>query len=84
MGPLAFFHTPMISIGMGSGCVPWNTVQAVACMPGLMSFRGKIATLPAFGGAISAALRKTGAKLHAASAAKTELHFMGGTTLHYH
>src|SRR5262249_37770624 len=55
LGPLALFHTPMISIGTGSGSVPWNTVHAVACMPGRISARWKISDLPALGRVISAA-----------------------------
>ena len=39
----------MISTGTGSGSVPWKTVQAVAFMPGLTSFSGRISTFPAFG-----------------------------------
>src|SRR5579883_1932832 len=58
-GPSCPFHTPMISIGTGSGSVPVKTVQAVACIPGLMSLRWKISTLPALGGLRSAACAKT-------------------------
>ncbi len=49
-GPQAFFHRPMISTGTASGCVPSNTVQAVPCMPGLMSAARRISTLPDRGG----------------------------------
>src|SRR6185436_4024010 len=49
LGPQMFLRRPMISIGTGSGSVPWNTVQAVAFMPGLTSLRGRISTFPALG-----------------------------------
>ena len=52
-GPMAFFHTPMISTGTGSGVMPLKTVQAMACMPGLTSFKGRISGLPALGGVSS-------------------------------
>ena len=49
-GPQAFFHSPMISMGTGSGVVPANTVQAVACIPGRRSEVLKMSTLPMRGG----------------------------------
>src|ERR1017187_5166569 len=56
-GPQAFFHSPRISTGIGSGVVPVNTVQAVPCMPGRRSEALKMSTLPIRGrsGARSAA-----------------------------
>src|SRR5258706_5269288 len=45
----------MISTGTGSASMPEKTVQAVAIMPGLISARWKISTLPALGRDISAA-----------------------------
>src|SRR5260370_9165884 len=45
----------MISTGTGSASMPEKTVQAVAIMPGLISARWKISTLPALGRGISAA-----------------------------
>src|SRR5665213_229908 len=53
-GPMAFFHTPIISTGTGSAVLPLKTVQAVACMPGFTSLRGRMAGLPALGGESSA------------------------------
>src|SRR2546425_2396087 len=53
LGPQAFFHRPMISIGTASGSVPVNTVQAVACMPGFNSEDFMIWTGPALGGLAS-------------------------------
>src|SRR4051812_10585092 len=49
LGPQTFLRRPMISMGMGSGSLPWKTVQAVAFMPGLTSERGRISTFPAWG-----------------------------------
>src|SRR4051794_25561896 len=53
-GPHMFFSSPTISTGMGSGSVPWSTVQAVACMPGRRSEAFIVCTFPIVGGAISA------------------------------
>src|SRR5579863_986334 len=74
-GPMPFFQMPMISTGTGSGVEPANTVQAVACMPGLTSARGRIWGLPAWGGVRSAADTNP----ITARAAATSLNFMNGT-----
>src|SRR5712691_758568 len=50
LGPQAFFHRPMISMGTASGSVPWNTVQAVPIIPGLSSEDFMIRTGPDLGG----------------------------------
>src|SRR5579883_1766207 len=49
LGPQTFFSRPMISIGIGSGSVPWRTVQAVPFMPGFTSLRCMISTFPDLG-----------------------------------
>src|SRR5580704_15820984 len=50
LGPQAFFHKPIISIGTGSGSVPAKTVQAVPVIPGFSSEDFMIWTGPVLGG----------------------------------
>ncbi len=49
-GPQAFFQSPMISTGTGSGFEPWNTVHAVPFMPGFNCELTRISVGPAVGG----------------------------------
>src|ERR1039458_10241164 len=56
-GPHMFFQAPTISIGTASGLDPSNTVQAMACIPGLTSEAFMISTLPALGGSRLSAKR---------------------------
>src|SRR5689334_21571785 len=80
-GPHRFLRRPMISIGTGSGSVPWKTVQAVAFMPGLTSLRGRISTLPALGreGVAFSAAHTGNAKADTPKRRAAKRVFMGST-----
>src|SRR5262249_56069349 len=65
LGPQAFFHKPMISIGTASGSVPVKTVQAVPVMPGLSSAGFLVWTGPVLGGLRGGLAAKAGANVAA-------------------
>src|SRR5688572_30417024 len=49
LGPHAFFHSPTISTGTGSGSDPSKTVQAIPFIPRFRSADFMISAFPAFG-----------------------------------